>query len=67
MPNWQKVIKEMAKAVREVAVEGATRRAPHRLGSKRFECLFWSCDERIRVDHVMCYDHWNGVPGRARG
>ena len=65
MPDWKKVIGEIAKSIEVAAREArvnqynnqsrgtATRKAyqPNR-------CLFWDCDVPIRADHIFCYEHF---------
>lgn len=65
MPDWKKVIKDIAQSI-EVSVGEANARqqvrkrgtAPYRRPSAKKTCLFWDCGVAIRSDHVMCYDHY---------
>ena len=65
MPDWKKVIKDIAVSVESAAREANARQqvrqrvaSPSRRRSVQKSCLFWDCGVAIRSDHVMCYDHY---------
>lgn len=68
MPNWRKVIKEVAKSVEEASREANARKrasrsqpaAPRRPASQKL-CEFWDCNETIQPDHYLCYDHYSDL------
>jgi len=65
VPDWGKVLKEIAEAVAASAIDPRiTGRPRQSLGRIRFgvsepnRCLFWDCGQAIRPDHVFCYEHF---------
>ena len=62
MPDWKKVLTEIAKSVEAVARESQSvprgREVAFRQSYRPNKCLFWDCNVPIRADHVFCYDHF---------
>lgn len=65
MPNWKKIIKEVAQTAAEASREANARQQTSRsrtivtkgtTGQK--QCPFWDCDKLIKSDHILCYDHY---------
>jgi predicted GIY-YIG superfamily endonuclease len=82
MPDWKRVIGDIARNVEKSAKETrgrqlAQQRQGHygNRGRPENTCLFWDCSKPIRDDHVFCYDHYNDLlngsidecPGCNRG
>ncbi len=66
MPDWKKVIKEIATAVEEASREAKAkpqtkRKVTTRRTQEPNRCLFWDCDTPIRADHILCYDHFGDL------
>lgn len=62
MPDWKRVLSEIAKSVEAAARESRTtprgRQVAFRESYRPNKCLFWDCNASIRADYVFCYDHF---------
>ena len=65
MPDWKKVIRDIAVSVEEASREANARQqvrrrpaASYRRASGTKTCLFWECNVSILADHVMCPEHY---------
>ena len=69
MPDWKKILQEIAVSAAQAAHESSARngRSTSKRGSKPTRtykantCLFWDCKKRIRENHVFCYEHFQGL------
>ena len=64
MPDWGKVLSEIAKAVSDARTQARAQAATSRrtrvtrFVDKPNQCLFWNCDRAIKADHIFCYPHF---------
>ena len=69
MPDWKKILQEIAVSAAQAADESSARngRSTSKRGSKSTRtykantCLFWDCKKRLRDNHVFCYEHFQGL------
>lgn len=72
VPNWKRVAKDIVRSVdhaaresREVARRQSARGGRSTSSSSQYDtnniCRFWDCDNKIRTDHVLCYEHYGDL------
>ena len=66
MPNWKKIIRDVAQTVEEASREANARQRASLsgpVGSKgptgQKRCQFWDCGKPIKPDHFLCFDHYS--------